>query len=252
MRPWREVNQKPPLGAQIDWAHWRAKTSVARWVMNEGAGLPRDLIAGAFWAATPATRMAWTAGALRLGGAPTVVSLGRTINLVGDYTLITWLEDWAGLVNGSWFLDDAADRAKCGIRDATGTFGMRPYSDAGYATLAAAVPVGRVMVAAQYSGTVTRLSVNGGPFTQIGSGYTANQSNAFDRGSIGGTGYLSFAFEELHAAALTADQIAEIYAEPYAGLLVPGGVTIFDMGGGGVPIGAIRTRFPTLTGGLRV
>jgi hypothetical protein len=57
--PFRQWSMKPPLGAQIAWGDPLARGLVGAWLMNEGGGVPVDLVTNTRSTVTAAT---WAAG----------------------------------------------------------------------------------------------------------------------------------------------------------------------------------------------
>jgi len=247
MKVWREANQKPPLGAVVDWSHPRAQGLVCNLLLNEGCGA---LVADG--GVVDSTAL-WCPGGVY--SSPTVnggVVLPPRAETA--YTLTCILTDITSPPNTATIIDAETGRWIWRINPSIVYYdGVYRSTDVSYPTdgkrhiLTAAVA--NNLVDTYLDGTIIKagLTVTSralGGTVRLGCRYTRDQADCTLNGTIEHWMY--------HVRVLTSAEIIDIHERPYEGYLVPGLARIFDMGAGGVPIGAIRTRFPALTGGLRI
>jgi hypothetical protein len=260
MKVWREVNQKPPLGAVADPSHWRTQCCAGRYLLNEGAGqLFRALVGPTSYVVNGhmgAEGLVTTNTSIQYGDipnghlplqAPLTLDFAFNISAYGHY-VAAWVD--LGARYDILIFSANATSLRSIIR--------RPASNRWDKTITCNVLGShRVIIVADLSGqTIYWDNVGTWDNSVSTQGYYSATLplTLFNHGNRSGTGSPVGALLDFssYPIALSAAQVREIYEEPYGGLLVPGLARIFDMGAGGVPIGAIRTRFPALTGGLRI
>lgn len=255
MKVWREADQKPPLGAVINWTAPANDGLYVDLIFTEASGAPLNLADNAIY--TPAD-LAWSEEGLSWGLTSSLLTMNTP--MPGDAT--GWSYVWSMCVgdptrNGYMvshsisnrrdvivgYLDDnvelfARGRASSAIPIPDAKMHSYAYSVVG---TGADVGVGYKYRDGDAVGALASVDGSGGySITRIGhAGFYPNEIARF----------------RAYSRAVRSDEVAWDYAEPYGRdrYLVPGFARIFDMGGGGpvIPIGAIRSRFPVLTGGLR-
>jgi hypothetical protein len=252
MKVWREANQKPPLGAVINWTAPANDGLYVDLIHNEGCGAPCNMARMGLY--TPAD-LTWTAGGLSWGITTSLLTMNEA--MPGEAT--GWSYVWGMSVGDATRNGYLAVHSESNRRDV-----IVGYLDnnvelyfRGRASSAIPIPDTKTHIYA-YSVVGTKADTGAGysyrDGAAIGALASVDGSCGYSLLRIGHSGFYPNEITHFRAycRAVRADEVAWDYVEPYGRdrYLVPGLARIFDMGG--VPIGAIRTRFPALTGGLRI
>jgi hypothetical protein len=247
MKVWREANQKPPLGAVVNWASDANRGLFVDLIFTEASGAPLNLADNAIY--TPVD-LAWSEEGLSWGLASSLLTMNTP--MPGDAT--GWSYVWSMrigdptrngyMVNHSsgnrrdvivGYLDDnvelfASGRASSAIPipDAK----MHSYA---YSVVGTGFDVGVGYKYRDGAAVGALAAVDGScglSILRIGAGFYPNEITRF----------------RAYSRAVRSDEVAWDYAEPYGRdrYLVPGFARIFDMGAGGVPIGAIYNHYARL------
>lgn len=249
---WRvhtEANQKPPFGAQLNWASEANKGLVLDLPFNEGAG-------GQAWSGTGAVGLAqncaWTPSGLRFDASNDSVvplsNVGALASITDDITMEAWINPVSVAARQTIIGRNNATRApQLEISySVPGSIGIM-YSGMWIAVSSTSpVRAGQTNQLVGIRSTVTGTPINAlycdgvaQPLTTTSvSGFYASPSWELGRRAVAAqefTGVMGLI--RVYSRALTADEIAADYAEPWGQgrYLVPTFTRIFDMGAGTTP-----------------
>jgi hypothetical protein len=231
----RDFIVKPPLGARRDYGHPLSRGCTGHWIMNERAGTTLYDISGLGRAMTLLNAPAWTVSS----GGPAVdfdgTNNGATVasgavNL-DTGTFILWMESDATPAESTprYLFDSDSARHACFMQGSGGLNTIQMYNDGRSNDFPVAWDAGAaVCIAAVYNktGNVQQLYLNGVPLTG------QNAAGVWGATALGALFYVGQRFNAIERAdarlyqvriynrALTTDEIAWLYVEPYADMVM--------------------------------